>query len=267
MINIASSAAPIDPVLWSMVTKLKRGHVSRYPLLVTWGVDWFRIADSRFPTQTARLIDCVLLVTKERDSKRGIVYELGCMDISNEKFKVGNRKYRTRETCNTALLSKWLKEYATSFSPARINGMTPRDFSTGFSAWQAEAAMAYATASSDVKMPELIEELARQQELGTVFFSEKIRNLAKAGPALIAERKRRNNALPPTTLLFCNPDETWIVSQGQNNKVVNSFDLLSEETHNNIAMLRMVSDGTFVPEVGHRIDYRTFWVSVAFAEA
>lgn len=118
---------------------------------------------------------------------------------------------------------------------------------------------------------EVMQEMIRMQAIGYKPQTEKFAQMMEKGLPAWVEYKRRAERSIMTVHVFINPDESVEVYCSDKlgfagiNQGTTPFNSLADtptSIQQHVAMLRMMDDGAFIPEVGTKIDANNYWVEV-----
>ena len=265
MINIKDPDT-IPAIFKPMLTEFRRVQVSRFPIDVE-GMDdssTIRFVDSRFPNAGWRYYNTLaMLSVKGSDAKGKPLIVMTSRLISNEKYTRSNADYHTRTTSDPKKVVKWLRDYAKPYSVQEIAERFGPVAEEKHYDWQMEARHAQRRAFS-VSDTVIREEIAHLKAMGVVFRTEVFRKIADEGLALHEEAERRTSQVFRGAHVYVNPDESIVVGC-KDEEISYSYDSLSqapESIQQQLSMLRMVEDKTFVPDVGMRHDAKNFWIDI-----
>jgi hypothetical protein len=267
MIKIIDTGITLHPELMGLLSKLMRGHVSKFPVEVRYSADGnvMSFIDPRFPTNNLHdVYTCVAIVERTKHPRKGVpLYMVRSTNIRNDKYASSNNRYHSKETANIALAFKWVKEYVHPLEPGEIYKRSAlKPVHASHYAWQNESMDNYRKLVEQVKTPDLIKELSKQLAVGTKFFDENIRKLAEEGLALMEESQRRVEAKAPAILVYRNPDDSWAVVRNVNScATYGVLDMVPEDIKSNLSILQMMDPGAYVPYCGYRATDKLFWVN------
>jgi len=108
----------------------------------------------------------------------------------------------------------------------------------------------------------MVKELKNLKALGVNFVTQEFRNIAEQTLAYHEEHEYRENAKVAQIFVSYRDDGIHLFDNNASPKeqVYTSFDTLPEDTRGKVAFLKMLKDGEAIPEVGLRVDSKTFWV-------
>lgn len=253
----------VNKDLRQLVMELNRTHVSRFPILVENREDEpniLKFVDSRFPSKAYLPTSAIALLSYEKK------FVLECEKIINDKYRTSHDLYHTKATADAKKMLKLLKQYIKPYTMRDISVRTHYGFKTATDRWTSEPNGLFYNLASSLPTTDLVKEIMHLKTAGVEFHTDKFRQLANEGLDLYNEAKRRKSLPVETKHVFFNPDDSIEVSKPYDPKIPNFgesypvFDSLPDSMQQAIAMLRMVDDGVFVPEVGQRISNREFWV-------
>lgn len=105
----------------------------------------------------------------------------------------------------------------------------------------------------------MVKELRNLQSLGVDFITPEFRTMATETLAYHDEYEYRQSARVTKMFVSIREDGIHTTTDGLL-QVYPTFDSLHKDTQGKLAMLKMLKDGDSIPEVGIRIDAKTFWV-------
>ena len=262
MLNI-NLTANVEPKLRQLVVELNRTHVSRFPILVENREDVphvVKFVDSRFPKNAYMLESCIAMLSYENK------FVIESRKIQNEKYRPNHDGYYSNTTSDPKKMLKLLKQYIKPRSVVDIAGSSNYTLSRNQEIWVNEPRDDFIMLVGSVSSEDVAAEITLLKTAGVEFHTDKFKKIATQGLELQAEANRRK-ALPGLRKhVFINPDGTVDV-----NRIVDpnkppeggtyyTFEEVPETIQQAVAMLRMVDNGVFVPEVGMRVSGREFWV-------
>ena len=108
----------------------------------------------------------------------------------------------------------------------------------------------------------MVKELKNLKALGVNFVTQEFRNIAEQTLAYHEEHEYRENVKVAQIFVSYRDDGIHLFDNNASPKeqVYTSFDTLPEDTRGKVAFLKMLKDGEAIPEVGVRVDAKTFWV-------
>lgn len=105
----------------------------------------------------------------------------------------------------------------------------------------------------------MVKELRNLQSLGINFVTSEFRGMMEETLAYHNEYEYRQSVSVARMFVSIREDGIHTTMNGQL-AVYPAFDFLHKDTQGKLAMLKMLKDGDSIPEVGIRIDAKTFWV-------
>lgn len=266
--QITNLEEPINPQIMGLLTQFRRIQISLFPLIVTKaGTEQVNFYDSRFPTNGDGAKKAVAKLWIDTNSKGDGVFVIESKTIDNPRFR--NERRARKMTGDPAKMLKYLKTYVLGYDSKEIARMT-KDVMTGkFESWHWQATRA----TRDVvacDMQVIYEEAKRMADLGLRAQTAKFQKVIDEGLALYEESKYVESRKDKDLVhLFFNPDDSvslWFDTHSDKTTGLSShyksFDDLPEQVATRAAMLKISEVKTFIPDVGIRVDDRSFWVDV-----
>lgn len=260
-----------------VLSEFRRYQVSRFPILALCkegSPNRIYFIDSRFAEDIRSEKNGVAFYTEKN---LGILRPTGELDnhgrrvltvvsrlIQNEKYASHNPRYREKSTGDPKKLLKLLRDYVKPFSADEIrSGEDTIDES--FAAWQKAPASQYFSMANRIHSHDIAEEIMYLTSVGVQFRNEKFREIVANGLELFAEGKRRKSIKLTSVHVYVQPDGSVIVSGDEG--IAGTWEYHSVEAappsvQHNIAMLKMLDDSPYVPEVGKRLSPVTYRVHV-----
>lgn len=254
----------VNPQLKSLVMELNRTHVSRFPIDVDNREDEkniLKFVDSRFPSKAYIPDSCIALLSY--DGKKLV---LESTKITNDKYKCNHDLYHTKATADSKKMLKLLKQYIKPYTMGDVSSRTHFGIRVDIENWVKQPHSQFLDMVNPIGSHDVAKEIMYLKNAGVEFHTEKFRQVAAQGLDLYNEGNRRKSVPSDMKHVFFNPDGTVEVSSPYDKRTPNFSGtyFTAEETpkyiQQAVAILRMVSDKDFVPEVGKRISEREFWV-------
>lgn len=255
----------LDARLVDVITPIVRKHLSRFPMTFkNVGDRLVTFHDSRLPNN-----DIARLWVENN------VFYIKSDLIRNNKYNSLNTLYTTRSTVDGRKMVSWLEQYSVPISPPRLPLYTIEAMSEITNKWRGELNENFENAVYRINTATFFEDMINHILTGTAPYSHpkiKEQNFnTREFAEKYAERKKRLNVKDPTLNVFINPDNTVVVNllntSGnhvmKNTKVStghNSMDTVEQSIKHKCAVLKMVDDQTYVPEIGVKISSNNFWV-------
>lgn len=259
---------PVNPKIMELLTQFRRIQISLFPLIVTKsGTEQVNFYDSRFPTNGDGMKKAVARLWVDTNSKKDDVFVIESKAIDNPRFR--NERRARKITGDPAKMLKYLKTYVLGYDPKELAGMTKNVMADKFESWRYQATRETRNVVA-CDMQVIYEEARRMADLGLRAQTAKFQKVIDEGLALYEESKYVESRKDKDLVhLFFNPDDSislWFDSRSDKTTGLSihykSFDNLPEQVASRVAMLKISETKTFIPDVGIRVDDRSFWVDV-----
>lgn len=266
--HVVNNAEPLNPKIMGLLTQFRRIQVSLFPIVVMrMGAEHVKFYDSRFPIDGKESKHAVASLWIDTNSKGEDVFVLRSKEIHNQRFR--NERRNSKLTGDPAKMLKYLKDYVLGYNPKELASMTKEVMTDGFSNWRWKTMKATRDVV-DCGMKVIYEEAKRMAELGLRAQTAKFQKVLDEGLALYEEGVYAENRKDRDFVhLFFNPDDSISVWFDLNSDKVaglsvhyKSFDDLPEQVATRVAMLKMSEVEKLVPDVGVRVNDRSFWVDM-----
>ena len=254
----------VEPRLKQLVADFRKTQVSRFPIDVypMGDGEWVRFVDSRFPTNKVNK-DHVLAMLYIKDGVGGDTLTIESRLISNDKYASYNEEYYTKSTKDTKKMFKLMKDYIKPYTGQEIAQKTYISTEAEFDTWQKKP-MWEARKFDSVGYEALYQELSKLLALGGTAQTEAFKDIYEKGLPSYIEYKRREQLNPPTMHIFINPDDSVILTnmkgEDKGSQTITDITECSAQMQQNIAMLKIMDNNAYVPEVGKRITDKEFWI-------
>jgi hypothetical protein len=106
----------------------------------------------------------------------------------------------------------------------------------------------------------MVKELRNLKDLGVNFITSEFRGMMEETLAYHDENEYRNTVIVEKMFVSIREDGIHTVKDEAILQVYPTFDTLPIDYQGKLAILKMLKDGDSIPEVGIRIDAKTFWV-------
>lgn len=254
----------IEPRIKQLVTEFRKVQVSRFPINVypMGDGEGVRFVDSRFPTHKS-VKDYVLAMLYLKNGVGGDTLTIESRLISNDKYASYNEEYYTKTTKDTKKMFKLMRDFIKPYSGQEIAEKTYMGTGTEFDEWQKKP-LWDARKFNNIGYEALYQEIAKLLERGVTPQTEVFKDVYEKGLPAYLEFKRREQLSPPTTHVYINPDESVILTnmKGDNrgSQTITNIEQCSAQMQQSVAMLKIMEDNAYVPEVGKRVTYKEFWI-------
>ena len=268
MTQLMDSEEPLDPKLMDLLTQFRRIQVSLFPIkAVKRSSDHISFYDSRFPISGNEARNAVAKLWIDTNNKNEDVFVIQSKDIYNPRFR--NERRSRNITKDPAKMLKYLKTYVHPFTPRELSKMTKDVMESKFSDWRWTTLKACKEVVQ-CDMNVIYEEAKRMAELGLRAQTARFQKILDEGLTLYEEGKYVESRKDRDFVhLFFNPDDSisvWFDSASDKTGGLlphyTSVEELPEHVATRMAMLKITTENTFVPDVGVRANDRSFWVDV-----
>jgi hypothetical protein len=260
-----------NDTLKDVVMQFRKAQVSRYPIETYIDRDnMIGFVDSRFPTTRTTKDDMLAMVWVDQTTSRNGIqvaqYVVESRLIRNDKYSSHNSDFYTRKTTDPKKFFKYLKEYVKPFTYQEVALRSMKSAESKFDDWkQDKRREAYHTVN--VNWNDIMEEITKLHALGVKPQTEKFRKAYEVGIPAYEEFKGIENRSFKRIHVFAHTDGTVAVSSfadyGDIQKGATLYEEMSyvpQHIQEQVGMLRMMSMGDFVPNIGMKITDREFWV-------
>lgn len=261
----------VDDTLKDVLVQFRKVQVSRYPIELRRADttrDMLTITDSRFPTDTRHRNSVIAMMwTDEVDSRSGNSVTQYCIEsrlIRNEKYASHNSDYYVKKTTDPKKFFKYLKEYAKPFSYQEVALRSMRNAESKFDDWRdSKRRDAYVSVSWE----DVMDEVVKLHALGVTPQTDKFKNMYEKSLPDYLEYKAVKNRTFKRIHVLLQMDGTVAVSSladyadvQKGSTLYEGLDHVPQHIQEQVGMLRMMSVGDFVPNVGLKVNEKEFWV-------
>jgi hypothetical protein len=263
----------LDPRLMNLLKQFRRIQVSKYPLIAV-GTNPTKVTfvDSRFTKMDEykhKVVGELFLDRREVskgdvEPKEETVFVVESYLINNGRFIGRRAKQIITKDPQKAL--KNVQAYVRPFSGSSISRWTQQKAMGAFQDWTWNVKRdARDTMSIDMKV--IYEEVKRMRELGIRAQTEAFQKAIDEGiDKFETMRAVENKNFNELVHVFFNPDDTVTVTPQKNTDAIASeypsIDVAPYELSSRVGMLRMMEVDAYVPQVGVKLNDRTFWVDM-----
>lgn len=254
------------PQFKHLVNEFRRVQVSRFPIEVVVSNEGMVIGfvDSRFPTDRFNVSNMLAMLYVESNTNEKPTITIESRLINNEKFASHNDKFRTRSTHDLKKMFKYMKEYIKPFSGQEIAQKSYRSIENTFDSWRSKAEWEMRESLHRLTDEDWIEGIVKLQALGIEPPTNKFAELFKTAIPQYDEHKRRQAMKKPNYHIHVNPDDSFVITimrgEEKGSQTVESLEACPLFIQQNVGMLKMVSDGDRIPEVGTKVTATQFWI-------
>lgn len=267
MLRIENAERCQLPDLVGLVKDFRRVQVSRFPIDAEFRDAAVVFFDSRFPRNEKAEVGRIYR-DYDKNGKRFWVVDSRLID--NTRFARDNPRKHQKLTADIKKVLKYTREYVAPLTPKEISNWSIETHHHQVGTWR-YAARNVMRDLCQVERSDVMEELKRMITVGYTPHTNKFRELMDRGLAAWEEAMRRENRKVMTVHVSIYPDES--VEVFCEDKVgyqdikygaerFDSMDQAPQCIQQAVAMLRMMDDKSFVPEVGTKINAHTYWVEV-----
>jgi hypothetical protein len=266
MLHLINPEEVEGAVVLDLVRDFRRVQVSRFPINVKFDVSGnmgsARFYDSRFPTHT------IAMLWAESDKDGSKFWVLDSRLIHNERYRTSRRNQK--HTKDLKKLLRYMRDYVKPLSAKEIAGSCKEVMSSRLGRWKHDAIDQMRNACN-FDRDDVMQEIVRMKAVGYQPQTPMFAKLMEQGVALWEEAKRRQDRKVMQVHIFVNPDESIElfcddklgyggINQGVT--VYNSIDEAPMNIQQSLAMLKMLEEKTFVPEVGTKVNETNYWVEI-----
>jgi hypothetical protein len=191
--------------------------------------------------------------------------------IKNSKYKHWKHEYNQKECVKPERALKNLIEFMRPLSMIEVSREIRELAKDKEGSWRSNASRNATSVIRDrLTIPKIVEEITHLAALGVEFKTDEFRNLVKEGLPLYAESKRVAAVKMDHNYVNFMPDGRVLLGLRTNHTTAETKELapeesLPEEISNNLALLKMLGDKEFLPEMGFKksdTEYIVFTPSV-----
>jgi hypothetical protein len=251
--------------LKQVLKEFRRVQVSRFPIRADCEEMSIRFFDSRI-SHSKQLAE----VSVETNDKNEEYFCIESRLIMNDRFVRGNDRRNQKHTKDPKKLLRYMRDYVKPFSTREIANNSIDEHQSHRVHWRNEAESLMRDLCN-MSREDVMREMVRMQAIGYKPQTEKFAQMMEKGLPAWVEYKRRAERSVMNVHVFINPDESVEVYCSDKlgfagiNQGTTPFNSLADtptSIQQHVAMLRMMDDRTFIPEVGTKIDANNYWVEV-----
>lgn len=265
MLEIVNVDALQHEGLKQVLKEFRRVQVSRFPIKVSCLGLTIRFFDSRFSGR-----EMLAEVSVQANDKEEEYFCLESRLIVNDRFMRGNDRRNQKHTKDPKKLLRYMRDYVKPFSAKEIANASIDEHQRHVGHWRNEAESLMRDFCS-LDRNDVMREMVRMHAVGYKPQTEKFAQIMEKGLPAWQEHNRRRERSVMTVHVFINPDESVEVYCSDKigfagiNQGTTPFNSLADtptSIQQHVAMLRMMDDKAFIPEVGTKIDANNYWVEV-----
>jgi hypothetical protein len=263
MLVLPEDTSGLRDDLQGILVELRRGHVSKFPIHVTTLATVIKFYDSRF-LDGDRGDALIAKVQIEADAKGRDVFIVRAETIENDKYRENTDEYHSKQSRDPKKIVRILREHVKPFAATRVARWSRGDFRHSVHEWSNEVRSNYRRTTASIDLEGIVEELVLLRDMGFRPQTEKLAKLMDDAIPAFQEMQRVKNREIMHLHIMINPDRSVNISN--DDKVIataDSMDSVHKNIQEHIAMLRMMDNKAFVPEVGMKVNDNQYWVEVS----
>lgn len=263
MLVLPEDMSSLHGELRDMLMDLRRGHVSKFPIHVAAWSTVLKFYDSRFINGEDKGDALIAKVNMQADAKGHDVFVMTAKTIENDKYRRGSEEYHTKQSRDPKKILRLLREHVKPFTPHRVARWTRGDFRHNVEHWYNEVRSNYRRTTASIDLEGIVEELIMLRDMGFRPQTEKLMKLMDNAIPAFQEMQRVKTREVMHLHVLINPDGSVNLSGAENVlATADSIDNVHKNVQEHVAMLRMMDNKAFVPEVGMKVDNNQYWVEV-----
>lgn len=277
MLNIINTYSDTSPKLVFILDEAARKHLSRYPINVEYSQNKLLFTDSRM-TGSSKHKGEIANVTLARNDKDTEFFVIESHLLKNNQFNPGSHGYNSMRTSNPGKALKILQSVLVPLEPATIVHRLKDGMNEKYNAWVEDSQRMFTGASglsswSSLDKTLIMRDIVNYKQTGKPFtIGDLVKLSSDECIAAFVEMEGRKKTKKPRTFVFTNPDGiAYGAHVAADNSIPRGWAIEKFETYNNIgslpkdvleqqAMLKLLDLGTFVKDVGIRLEDNAFWV-------
>lgn len=263
MLVLPEDTSGLRDELRDILVELRRGHVSKFPIHVTALATVLKFYDSRF-LDGDRGDALVAKVNMQADAKGHDVFIVRAYTIENDKYRVNTDEYHSKQSRDPKKILRLLREHVKPFAATRVARWSRGDFRHSVHEWSNAVRSNYRRTTASIDLEGIVEELVLLRDMGFRPQTEKLVKLMDDAIPAFQEMQRVKNREIMHLHVLINPDGSVNISN--DDKVIataDSMDYAPKNVQEQVAMLRMMDNKAFVPEVGMKVNDNQYWVEVS----
>lgn len=191
-------------------------------------------------------------------SDNSVMYVVrGRKEVAPRRRNIDDRCSKT--SSNETKTLKLMRQMITPYTLREISEFYDNRVEETLNPWRRELYSKTRAPYHKINYETMVKELRNLQSLGINFVTSEFRGMMEETLAYHDEYEYRNSVQVTKMFVSIREDGIHTTMAGQL-VVYPTFDLLPKDTQGKLAMLKMLKDGDNIPEVGIRIDVKTFWV-------
>ena len=273
MLNLNNMEAIVHPEIEQLLVDLRRVQVSRFPIdtRVNQTGDMVAFIDSRFPTDAfSRAKNLAILYFDGYDKKSNKkIFTVESRLIQNDKYSSRSAEYYTKSSSDVKKVAKLLRDFVKPYSGLEVASQSRRLAEEYFTRWRDKPMSRSREVMGEIYRDHILEMFALLKERGVTPVDARMQKIYdEAVPAYQEAMSLRDNKFAGVHVSI-NPDESVVVTCSFDNEAHGvtkgtitheSMEACPAYVQTQISMLRIVDDHTHLPNVGYRVDDKTFWI-------
>ena len=193
-----------------------------------------------------------------RPSDNSVTYVVrGRKEVAPRRRNIDDRCSKTSSDTTKAL--KLMRQMIVPYSLREISEFYEDCVETTLKPWKSQLYAKTRVPYQRLSYEAMVKELRNLQSLGVDFITPEFRNMVTETLAYHDEYEYRQSVRVTKMFVSIREDGIHTTMDGAL-AVYPAFDFLHKDTQGKLAMLKMLKDGDSIPEVGIRVDAKTFWV-------
>jgi hypothetical protein len=197
-----------------------------------------------------------LIVKKDASLTYGV---MGRKEVAPRRRTTEDRY--TKTSTDTKKVLKMMRHMITPYTLQEISGYYDNRIGEAILPWKTELYSKTRVPYQRLTYDTMVKELRNLQSLGVNFVTSEFRGMMEETLAYHDEYEYRNTTPIIKMFVSIREDGVHTMADGQL-AIYSTFDSLPKDTQGRLAILKMLKDGDNIPEVGIRIDAKTFWVLI-----
>jgi hypothetical protein len=173
--------------------------------------------------------------------------------ITNSKYKNWKREHHYKECKKADRVLKNLIDYMRPLSIIEV-GREAREYAESKEdRWKRDiSSNTMDVIRGRLTVPKIVEEIKHLMSLGVEFKTDAFRTIVNEGLALYEEQQRVAAVKMNHNYVYFMPDGRVLVNHGSDTKEITPEQSLPQAISDNLALLKMLGDKEFLPEIGYR---------------
>lgn len=251
--------------LEGIVTALRRGHVSKFPIRMrVRNATCIDFADPRFPDY-----DLVARLHYGTDKKGAMVYNIASPFITNDKYGIHSDGYHRKVTKDPKVALKTLKEVVRPYDAPDVAHRTVHEIRRLRNTWVSEAKWDF-NEFINIEPHVLVDEINNMVTAGYVPKTKAFADAMTKGLEAKQESTRREALKVCMYHVLVNPNGVVIVTKERAHTRVpaesttyQSLEECPQFVQQQVSLLRLVEAvNTYVPQVGVKLSAIEYWVEL-----